>query len=474
MNISIDRRPLWLVFALKGFRPLFFLLLGLFFWYAISMPTPSGLSIEGHKIIVLFFIALALWVTNTIPLAITSIFVIMAIPLLGVMDTKETYALFGNEAIFFILGAFILSAAVMHSGLSSRIALTILERFGTTPRKLILTIFLLGTFLSFVMSEHAVAAMIFPIVLEIAKELDLKPRKTNYGKLLFLSLAWGCIIGGVATFLGGARVPLAVGILKETSGIGIGFFEYSLAVLPAVFIMLIIGFFILLKVYPIDIDSIERARTGLVAKNKALGNMGYEEYLIGILMGVTVFLWAFFGKDLGLANIALGAVVVLFIFRLVRWRDVEDYVNWGIILMYGGAITLGSALAGSGAAEWATNLMLGSSGLRPWAIIAILSLLTLFLTEGMSNSAVIAILMPIAGGIAMKFRLDPKIITYAIAMPAGLAFTLPMSTPANAIAVSSGYLSVFDMAKAGILVSLSAWIVFNLMVWVYWPMLGIR
>ena len=474
MKVSIDNRPLGVLLLLKGLRPFFFISLALFLWYLLSLPQLEGLTVQGQRAMIIFFVALILWVTQALPLAVTSIFALIAVPFLGVLETGEAYALFGNEAVFFILGAFILAAAIMHSGLSSRIALIILKKFGTTPKNLALSIYLLSAVLSFVMSEHAVAAMLFPIVLEIAKALDLRPGVSGYGKLLFFSLAWGCVIGGVATFLGGARVPLAAGILKETSGEGIGFFEYSAAVLPAVFVMLAVGFFILVKVHKPDIDSVEKARKVLTDKNRELGRIGYVEYMVGGLMVITILCWMFLGGRFGLANIALGAVVVLFVFRLVRWKDVEEYVNWGIVLMYGGAITLGAALAKSGAAEWLIDLTLGSMGLQPLVLVGFISLISLFLSEGMSNSAVVAVLMPLAAGLSREFHLDPKMITYTIAIPAGLAFTLPMSTPANAIAISSGYLRVRDMVKTGILASISAWIIFNLMVWFYWPLVGIR
>lgn len=474
MAVIIDRRPLWVILITKGFRPLFFLFLALSFWYLVSATPPEGLTREGLRAITIFLVTLMLWVTHALPLAITSIFAMVAVPLAGVLEAKETYSLFGNEAVFFILGAFILAAAVMHSGLSSRIAFKILERFGRTPSRLLLSIFLLSAFLSFFISEHAVAAMLFPIALEIAKALDLKPARSNYGKLLFLSLAWGCIIGGVATFLGGARVPLASGILKEIAGEGIDFLGYTVAVVPTVVIMLFIAFYILRRTFPIDIESIDGATVVLSKKKKTIGKMGYTEYLTGSILILTVLMWASMGNSLGLANIALGSVVLLFVFRLVRWKDVEEYVNWGIILMYGGAITLGTALERSGAVEWFVKSTISHWTIGAWSLISLLSLLSLLLTEGMSNAAVIAVLMPLAIGLAREFNIDPKAVTYAIAVPAGLAFSLPMATPANAIVVSSGYLKVRDMVRAGVLVSLSAWIVFNLMTRLYWPLIGIH
>ncbi|MEE8574951.1 MAG: DASS family sodium-coupled anion symporter, partial [Thermodesulfobacteriota bacterium] len=436
-------------------------------------PLPEGLTAGGRNAIAIFLLCLVLWVSNAIPLAITSLFAIILVPLLGVLSKEETYAIFGNEAVFFILGAFILAGAVMQSGLSNRIALAIMQRFGGSPRRLLLSIFFLAAILSFFMSEHAVAAMLFPIVFEIAKGLNLKPGRSGYGKLLFLSLAWGCVIGGVATFLGGARVPLAVGILNESTGQTIDFLTYTVAVFPIVVIMMAIAVVLLLKIFPIEVVSVEQAHVLLSKKIQAMGKAHIREYAVGGVLLITVVLWMVLGKRLGLANIAIAAVVALFVLKLVRWKDVEEYVNWGIVLMYGGAITMGTALERSGAAEWLATRAIGEWGTSPLAIVAVFSLLTLVLTEGISNAAVIAILLPIGIGIAGKFSISPMLLTYAIAVPAGLAFALPMSTPANAIAVSSNYITVRDLAKYGIVMSVSSWVVFNLVANYYWPLLGI-
>jgi sodium-dependent dicarboxylate transporter 2/3/5 len=472
VGVQIDRRSIWLLLVLRGLRPLFFLALFALLWYIIILPAPEGLTLAGKNAIAIFIPCLILWVSNAIPLAITSIFAIVLVPLLGVLPKEEVYALFGNEAVFFILGAFILAGAVMHSGLSNRIALAIMERFGASPKRLLASIFLLAAVLSFFMSEHAVAAMLFPIVLEIAKGLELRPGRSSYGKLLFLSLAWGCVIGGVATFLGGARVPLAMGILKETTGATIDFVTYSVAVFPLVVVLLVVGFTVLLRSFPIDIDGVGKAHELLSKKIHAMGKVSYNEYAVGTVLVATVFAWVLLGRVIGLATIALSSVVVLFIFRLVRWKDIEEYVNWGIILMYGGAIILGTALERSGAASWLANITIGEWVTQPWTVVAFFSFFALLFTEGISNAAVIAILLPVGIGFSGRFSMDPTIIAYAIAVPAGLAFSLPLSSPANAIAVSSNFITVRDMARAGVIMSFTAWIVFNLMARFYWPIIG--
>jgi len=474
VRVEIDRRPIWVIIALKALRPLFFLLLAAGFFLFLQLPVPEGLGAAGMKAIAVFLLCLVLWVSNTVPVAITGLFAIVLVPLLGILPRGDTYSLFGNEAVFFILGAFILSGAVMQSGLSNRVALRLMERYGASPKRLVISIFLLAAALSFVMSEHAVAAMLFPIVLEISKSLKLRPGQSNYGKLLFFALAWGSVIGGVGTFLGGARVPLAMGILKETTGASIGFLDYTVAVAPLVVVLLIVGYIVLTRFFPIDIEGVESAREVIVRRASALGKVRPREYAVGIILAITILFWVTVGKTVGLAAIAMVAVMALFVLKLVKWRDIEEYVNWGIILMYGGAIILGTALDRSGAAKWMVDAIMREWAQTPVTVLALFSLLAILLTESMSNAAVIAVLLPVSIGMAGRTNMSPEVLTYAVAIPAGLAFMLPMSTPANAIAVSSDYISVGDMAKGGVIMFVTSWVTFNLMAHYYWPLIGLR
>jgi len=474
VRVEIDRRPISIIIANKALRPLFFLLLTVGFFSFLYLPVPEGLGQGGMRAIAVFLLCLVLWVSNAVPVAITGLFAIVLVPLLGILPRGDTYSLFGNEAVFFILGAFILSGAVMQSGLSNRVALRLMEKYGGSPKRLIISIFLLAAALSFVMSEHAVAAMLFPIVLEISKSLKLRPGVSNYGKLLFFALAWGSVIGGVGTFLGGARVPLAMGILKETTGSTIGFLDYTVAVAPLVVVLLVVGYIVLTRFFPIDIEGVESAHEVIVRRARALGKVRPAEYAVGAILLITIFFWVTIGKTVGLAAIAMVSVMALFVLKLVKWREIEEYVNWGIILMYGGAIILGTALDRSGAAKWMVDAIMTQWAETPVTVLALFSLLAILLTESMSNAAVIAVLLPVSIGMAGSTNMSPEVLTYAVAIPAGLAFMLPMSTPANAIAVSSDYISVRDMAKGGVIMFITSWVTFNLMAHFYWPLIGLR
>ena len=192
----------------------------------LLMPTSAGLNPAGQRALAVFILTLTLWLTHVLPLSVTSLLGIALLPLLNVMSLEYTFSLFGSKAIFFILGALILASGLYQTGLGSRLAFKNISFSGNSPLKLLYGVLFTAAFLSLIMPEHAVAALLFPIVLEIAVSLDLKPLESNYGKLLFLTMAWGTVIGGITTYLGGARNLLAAGLLEKHYGISIGFFEW--------------------------------------------------------------------------------------------------------------------------------------------------------------------------------------------------------------------------------------------------------
>lgn len=470
----VDTRPLWRV-LLERSQSTILLFVGVGIFFAVMSQTPpANLSAGGHRALAVFCLCVFYWVFDVLPLMITSMLAIILLPMSGAMPAKDVYALFGNEAVFFILGAFILAACLMRSRLSTRVALWMLHRFGQTPRKLLITVLLLNAVMSCLMSEHAVAAMNFPIIAEIVTVLGLSPRRSKYAKALFLAMAWGTTIGGVATLLGGGRAPLALGILKEATGRSFGFVEWSAFILPLVLGLLAACYVILAIFFPIDITSVRAADEAIEARRRELGRIRYQEVATGLVIAGTVAGWVIGGEEFGLANIALAAVIVVFALQLVTWRDVEGYVNWGVILMYGGAICLGAALNKTGAAAWMAEVTVSRWASDGVTVVLILSGMGILLTEALSNSAVVALLMPVSLGIASQFGLDPRVMALVVAVPAGLGYTLPIGTPANAIAYSSGYLSIRDMVVPGFLLSTLTWLLFNVVANWYWPLLGIN
>ncbi len=442
--------------------------------FLIFMQTPEGLTRQGQNTLAIFFFAITMWVTGALPLPVTGLSVFALLALLKVLPVKTVFSLFGSDAVFFILGAFILAAAMMKTKLSTRSALHFLSIMDRSPVSLFTAIFLTSAFLAFWMPEHAVAALMLPVILEIADGLHLTPGKENYGKLLFLAIAWGAIIGGVATFLGGARNPLAVGMLLENYNQTISFSGWMLAVVPIVLLILTVAWIMMKLTYKIDVTDISGAKRMLTTKIRALGEMSAAEKGTAVIMVFTILSWIFLSEYLGLAVIALLGSLLLFAFKIINWKDIENYINWGIILMYGGAIALGSALEITGTASWVAQTIIGDKILSPYVFIMAISLISIVLTEGISNVATVACVLPVAFSLGKAFGINPIITTFAVAVPAGLAFNLPISTPANAIAYSSGYYRIKDSLRLGIFLNIISFLIFNLLVRFYWPLIGLK
>ena len=473
-------RPAPIVVIRRVGRWVMFGLLALALWRICVAPTPAGLTPEGQRALGVFVVCVVLWVTHLLPLMVTGLLAMVLLPALQVVSAETAFAVLGNPAVLFILGAFILAAGMADTGLSQRLALGILNTVGSSPRRLPLGILCGAAFLSFWMPEHAVAAMLLPITMQLAHALKLRHRSSPYGRQLFLALAWGAVIGGVATLLGGARAPLALAILHDYTSAGggpaqtIGFLEWMVPVLPVVLGMLAVAAAMLRWGFACEVESIAPARDALHAAIAERGPMTWRERGVGLIVVATVAAWIFLGPRVGLAPIALAGAVSLFVFRLVDWESVEAYVNWGIILMYGGAIALGSALAQTGAAAWLADRALAGTHPSPFVLLALLAAVAKVLTEGISNTAVVALLLPLALTLGENAGIPLPLIVFAVATPAGLAFCLPMGTPPNAIAFAGGYLRLRDVFLPGLLLNVVSWVLFMAAVKWYWPLIGLE
>ena len=471
-DIIVDRRPMALVILDRLRREILLALFFAVFFFLISLEGPVDLSREGYKVLCVFFLCVSLWTTNLIPLSITSLLAIAMIPMMGIMNASDVYSFFGNKAVFFILGVFILSAAMIACGLSTRLSIWVIDNWGANPSRLLMAIYFLSAFSSCFMSEHAVAAMMFPIVLEIVNTLGLRKEDSVFGKGMFFALAWGCIIGGTATVFGGGRVLLGVEILEKTThNASIGILEYTKLSFPLVFILFICGWVVLKLFFSPDITDIEPVHQVLQKKLKSMGAVTIKEKGIACVMILTLIAWFCFSEDIGIANIALIAIVLLFVLNLINWRMVEEHVNWSIILMYGGAICLGEVMSQSGAALWlAKHVFEGTAS--PIIFLLLVAILSTVLTNFMSNSAVIAVLLPPALSMSDTYGISPSMVAMTVILTSNFAFMLPIGTPASAVAYSSRFISIGEMVRTGSLLSLLGMVAFATLLFFYWPLLG--
>jgi len=434
------------------------------------LPTPVGLTNEGKIMIGILLSAAILWITEPIPLAATGLFIMVLQPLFQIMPAENVFESFGNQAIFFLIGAFIIAAAVETHGLHKRLALSFLKRFEKSPRFLTFGIMLSCASMSFIMPNHGVAALFLPIIISILLAMKLIPKQSNFGKISILSIAYGCSIGSIGTLIGGARNPLTIGFLSDY-GINVTFYQWMLYAMPVVFICLPIVWIILQIVFPIEKLDISIARQEIEKQVSMQGSFSKQEIIVLGTLFLTIFLWIFYSDNtyFGLAGIALLGSIILFISGSITWKDIEKKVPWGIILLYGGAITLGIGMQNTQAGAWIAKKIFENASGNPYLIIFVIILITMVLTNIMSNTGAVAVLLPIGMAIASQIPfISPLLSSMLIALSGGLAFVFIIATPGNAITYSAGYFSTKDLFKAGIVANILCLFVIYIIAIVYW------
>ncbi len=404
-----------------------------FFLFSFLLPRLFDIPEIYLKNLAILILSATLWITGVISPAVTGLLIISITPLFNIMSAEKTFSAFGNRAIFFLLSCFIMSSALLKTGLARKISFYFLKFFSRAPFFVISGIFSISFFFSLIMPEHATAIIIFPFLLTISH--SIKNRK--YEKLIFLSMIWGAVSGGVGTPLGGARAPFAIGLYQENFNRLITFFEWTLHSLPISLIFYISG---IIYIFFLSRD----IREEIKVENVVL-KLNKEEIETIFIYLFAIILWVFFSHKIDMAVTGLLSSFSLFVLRIINWRDAQNYVNWGIILMYGGAIVLGTSLYKSGTANFISDALLKPLEKSPPFLFLFLILLTLFLTEFISNVATCALILPVAYGFSGIF--DPFFITLSIGISSGLAFILPYGSTPNALAYSSGRYSIYDAFK---------------------------
>ncbi len=486
----------WVRYAIMALAMMLFAMLIAGPNWVLPVHGPSGLpyhELENHaeyasdylavpvaqNALAIFVLCMALWLTNLIPLASTGLLAVALLPLLGVVEAKQAFAYFGNSAVFFIISVFLLSAAMIRTGLSKRLTLLMLQRFDRRPGMLVVGVTASAAFLALWMPAFAVAAMMFPIVLEIADSLDLQRGKSGYARTLFFGLAWGAVIGSCGTFLGGARAPLAVEVLRDTYGgaewASVSFLHWMGVSMPLVVAMTVLAIVALLWVFPSEVKDITPATRMLNIRVKALGGMSRRERRLVLLMLATIACWITLGARLDVAVIAVVAAVALAVLRIVSWQETQEYMNWGVVVMYGGAIALGAALKDTHAMLWVAQQVLPNQEVHPMLLLVLMAVLTLVMSCAISNAAAVAVLLPVGYALCdvAQPAVHPLAMTYAVAIASGLAFPLPISSPPLAICFASGHYPLRDVPKYGIPFTLLAIGVVIAWMLLYWPLIGL-
>lgn len=425
--------------------------------------TPGGKTALG----VLIF-ALILWVTEAIPFHITGLLSMFFLALLGVAEFAEVVRLgFGSHIVIFMIGVLTLSSFVHISGLGRRITLFLLSSTGNKTERIIFGFLSIGALLSMWLSNMAVAAMLMPLAKGILEDEGIQPLKSNFGKSLMIACAWGPAIGGVGTPAGAGPNPLAIGFLKEMAGIDISFLQWMAFGLPAVILLLIPSWFVLIKVFPAEIKTLRLGSEDLKKSYRDLAPMDREEKITVSIFLLTVLLWltapifeGLLKVDVPISMTVMFTAGLFFLpgFTKIPWKKVEKEMDWGSVILVLAGISLGMTLHTTGAAQWLSTLLLGGIGgfhvfIRILVVVLIVSALKVVFC---SNSVTATIVVPIMIALAQTIEVNVLLLALPAALTSSLGLILVTSAPTNVIPYGAGYFSIGDMAKSGVLLTVLA------------------
>jgi sodium-dependent dicarboxylate transporter 2/3/5 len=457
-----------------GWRQRSGLFLGLaLFGALLASPPPENLPLAGMHVAAVAILMAVWWITEAIPIPATALLPLLLFPVLGVDTVKDAAAPYAHPLIFLFLGGFMMALAMQRWGLHRRIALQIIRKMGTQPSSLIAGFMLSAAFLSMWVSNTATAMMMLPIglsVIELACEGDATPGGEDpFAIALLLAIAYSCSIGGLGTLIGTPPNAFMAAFLSQTYGIEIGFAQWMMVGVPIVVIALPLAFLTLTRIaFRLRGRRLSGGRELISRELEAIGPMSRAEKMVAGVFALTAGCWILrplldrWIVGLSDAGIAIAAAILLFLLPLdlrrgvflLNW-DWARRVPWDVLLLFGGGLSLATAIQGSGLATWTAH---GLEGLSTWPtplIVVAAAGLIIVLTEFTSNTATAAAFLPILASVAVGIGKAPLLLVVPAALAASCAFMLPVATPPNAIVYGSGRLTIPQMLRAGILLEIA-------------------
>lgn len=468
-------------------RKRFGLLLGpLLFTVTLLFFKPQGLSEQGVAVLASTLWIAAWWITEALPIAVTSMLPIVLFPLTGALSLKETGVAFGDKYIFLYIGGFILSIAIEKWQLHKRIALTIIKSIGSNSSRIVLGFMLATAFMSMWISNTATAVMMMPIGMAIVKQFEdhpdtLENENLIFGKALMLAIAYSASIGGMATLIGTPPNIIFAGVVQKFYNTEITFLQWFKIGFPLMAVMLVICWVYLTRFsFKLENLSFPGGQQEIKNQLQKLGKIKREEKWIFLIFTLTALSWMLrsylltpFFPALDDTIIAMIAAFSLFMVhtqndpggKLLHWKEAER-LPWGILLLFGGGLAIAQGFEASGLALWIGNLVGGWQGISLWLLVFLIVVMVNFLTEITSNLATTAMLLPVLIPVADSLGVNPYVLLVGATLSASCAFMLPVATPPNAVVFGSGYLRIPDMMKTGVTLNLISIVLITLLA--YW------
>ncbi len=453
-------------------------------YLAPSLPEvtdPNGVTValshQGKAALGLFLMAGLWWVFEVFPLGVTAIAVGVVQSLWFIRDHRLAMTDYMDPSVWFIFGSLLIGMAFAKTGTTRRLAYLMLTRLPERTVIIYLGAFTMTAFLTLFMAHTAVAAAVFPLLLVIHHLYEPAGKRTRFGKGLFMGMAWTAGAGSIITLLGAARGAVALGFYRELTGREVSFFELSRFMLPLGILMVILLWLYVCLIYRPERETIPGLKQKADELYRDLGPVTPKEIatlaivlLVMMILSLRSFVPAL--EPFPKSAIILAATFLFFMGGILDLKDLEK-MPWNIILLFGGAMSIGFCLWQTGAAEWlAVGWLRGFENASWLAFIMGIAFFVLIMTNFIMNVAAIAITMPVALVMANHMGIQPEIVMFAALAAAGMPFMLLIGAAPNAIAFESNQFRTREFFLAGIPPSILLLLVLTLFVWKIWPWMG--
>lgn len=456
-----------------------FLIVALVVIIILSQSPPSGLSRNGLEAIALLAAVAILFIAEPISAPGIIMFIAIYQVLMGLGTPSQVARSFMHDAVFFIMGALMIGVALTSQEIGRRFMLALIGKVGNSAHKISAAIISVCALLAGFIADHVIAAVMTPMVLSLITTIKEETNKSvaSLSKLMLFSVAYGATIGGLYAPSGGGRNVIMLSFLNSMYGKQIGYGHWIAAAFPITLLLIPTTSLILSMTFTPEMTDLSTAVTGLREELEERTITGRTVVTL-LIFAIVVLLWVFVGRTLGLGIIALIGALLYLMVGIVDWEDYHQKVDWGVVLIYMGALSLGSVLERTGAAGWIARAMLNFvtktlhlKGLLP--IAASTSLLSALMTNLMSAGATASVVGPISLKFAVISGRDPTGFALLTAVSCAFGYLLLLATPPNAIIYSTGYVRPKDFLKAGVGMTVASLLILFLVVSLWWNFLGV-
>ncbi len=459
----------------KNLLIIIFTLLGA---YCLTLlPFPEVFSQDAVVMMAIAVVGAVFWITECIPISLTALMIILLQALTGIIPISQGLGYIATPVNSIIFAGFIMAAALSKYNLDRRIGLMIVGAMGKRTDKLILGIMVATGFLSMWISNSASTAIMLPIAVGIMKMDDsIVAGSSNLGRAMTIGIAYAANIGGMGTPAGTPASSLTIAFIDQLLGVQLGFLDWFMRAAPVVALLIPLAWKLLLVVYPPEKDTIEGGGEMVQKELQQMGPLSAKQKHVYILLALALFLWtadSFLSLMPGWLYIASVIISLIFVMPgvgVVKWKEASPQIGWGIFILVGGGLALGSGLTETGVvsiiAQQMHILLAEANVLLSVTFLAFVTAMSI--TFFSSLTATSTTFVPVAVGLAQQLGMNPVLLGITTGLASCMAFLLPANTPPNAITYAAGYFKSYEMTKSGLLLTAASVVVLSIVANLLW------